>query len=109
MIARHRVAIISLSLVIGMATTVWLSLHRGPANSTPDEALDSLVHALKARNENSVRALTTKRGFADLRQAAEGYVEKGRALEGVIGSEQDHPKGRMAASGFRVCWWRRVA
>ena len=62
-----------------------LAFQRKP--NTPDLTMDSLIKALKALDETSVRALTTKRGFADLKQAAEGYVEKGKALGIYLQSE----------------------
>jgi len=63
----------------------WLAFHRKP--STPDRTMVALIKALKSRDQTPVRALTTNRGFADLKQAAEGYVKKGKALGAYLQSE----------------------
>jgi len=79
-----RIAVYALILVA--ATYAW-HFHRLGANSTPREALDSLIHALKSRDEPTIRALTTKRGFTDLWNAASGYTGKGPALGQVLETE----------------------
>lgn len=63
----------------------WITCHQ-PLR-TPMEALDRLVAALKSRDEGPISALTTKRGFEDLRNAARGYVGRGPALGSYLETE----------------------
>ncbi len=69
-----------LTLLLAVAAFSAIIILRRPVTSTPMEAFDVLVAALKSGDEARIREATTGKGFESVRDESIGYVEHYAAL-----------------------------